>query len=103
MDEHNISVESHYCWLKSLNALVGAQISKHGHRISICNRCLIHFTSEEKLSKQKVVCANINKCAIEIPHEENNYETFKNYKNELKTPFIIYADTEAILKQPETL
>lgn len=102
MNEHDLIFESHFCWIKNLSALIGAQISKHGHRLSICDRCLIHFTTEEKLVKHKVVCANMNKCAIEMPKEENKYETFKNYKNQLKTPFIIYADTEAILKPHET-
>lgn len=37
-----------------------------------------------------------------MPTSANKYETFKNHKNELKIPFIIYADTEAMLKQPET-
>lgn len=44
----------------------------------------------------------MNECAIEMPSDENKYETFKNYKNMLKIPFIVYADTEALLKQPET-
>lgn len=37
-----------------------------------------------------------------MPTEKNNYETFKNYKNQLRIPFIIYADTEALMKTPET-
>lgn len=41
----DVSVNSHYCWIKNLSALVGAQISKDGHKLSICDRCLNHFTT----------------------------------------------------------
>lgn len=60
-----------------------------------------HFTSQEKLKKHKLICVSTNECAIEMPTPGNNYETFKNFKNEIKAPFIIYADTETLLEQPE--
>lgn len=34
-----------------------------------------------------------------MPSETTNWIHFKNHKNKLKVPFIIYADTEAYLKQ----
>lgn len=37
-----------------------------------------------------------------MPPDEKKFDSFTNYKNELKIPFIIYADTEAVLKEPET-
>lgn len=95
-------VSSHYCWIKNLSALVGSQMSKHKSKKLICDRCLNHFNSHEKLEKHKKSCENINECAIEMPLFGENYEFFKNYKNQLKIPFIVYADTEAILKTPET-
>ena len=36
----------------------------------------------------------MNDCAIEMPCPRKNKGSFKNYKNEIKIPFIIYADTE---------
>lgn len=92
---------SHYCWIKNLSALVGSQMNKHTHKKMICDRCLIYFNSQEKLDKHKIVCDNMNECAIEMPFEGTNFEVFSNYKNELRIPFIVYADTEAILKPPE--
>lgn len=44
----------------------------------------------------------MNECTIEMPSEDDKYIAFKNYKNKLKTPFIIYCDTEALIKPPET-
>lgn len=40
-----------------------------------------------------------NTCTIEMPSETTKWIHFKNHKNKLKAPFIIYADTEAYLKQ----
>lgn len=99
---HNVSVNSHYCWIKNLSALVGSQLSKHGHKAMICDRCLFHFTTQEKLEKHRIICGNMNECAIEMPGDGENFEKFKNYKNEMKTPFIIYADTETLLKPPDS-
>lgn len=99
---HEVRTDSHYCWIKNLSALVGSQMSKHQHKKFICDRCLSYFNLQTKLDKHKVLCENINECAIEMPEEGKNFEIFTNYKNELKVPFIVYADTEAILKPPET-
>ncbi|XP_031632653.1 uncharacterized protein LOC116346631 [Contarinia nasturtii] len=97
-----VNTHSHYCWIKNLNGLVRAQLTKHEHKISICDRCLNHFYSDKELEKHRKICMIMNESAIEMPHIGNKYETFKNYKNEIKIPFIVYADTEALLKQPET-
>lgn len=99
---HEVSTHSHYCWIKNLSALVGSQMTKNEHKKWICDRCLIHFRSHEKLEKHKILCESMNGCAIEMPPVGNNYETFKNYKNQIKIPFIVYADTESLLKEPET-
>lgn len=99
---NELNVHAHFCWIKNLDSLVHMQTSKNTRRIYLCDRCLNHFSSPEKLGKHKVQCVNINQCAIEMPAPGTNFETFKNYKNELKVPFIIYADTESLLKPPET-
>lgn len=36
-----------------------------------------------------------------IYNDGNNFEKFRNYKNGMKVPYIIYLDLEAILKKPE--
>lgn len=96
-------IHSHYCWIKNLSSLVGSQINKHKDKKWLCDRCLVSFNSSTKLEKHRMLCESINECAIEMPREGiNNFDSFKNYKNELKIPFIVYVDTEAILKKIET-
>lgn len=68
--EFDMSVSSHYCWIKNLNALVRAQITKHKSNTPICDRCLNHFTTNEKLEKHRILCESNNKCVIEMPKEE---------------------------------
>lgn len=99
---NEMNEQTHFCWIKNLHSLVHLQTSKNTHRIHLCDRCLNHFSSNEKLEKHKMLCVHMNDCAIEMPTPGNNYETFKNFKNELKIPFAIYVDTEALLKPPET-
>lgn len=102
IERHEAATHSHYCWIKNLGALVGSQLSKNYHKKYICDRCLTYFNSQEKLEKHRILCESMNKCAIGMPPVGKNYEAFKNYKNELKIPIIIYADTESLLKEPET-
>lgn len=101
-EAYEVSTRSHFCWIKNLSKLVGSQISKYQHKKWICDRCLIHFNSLDKFEKHKILCEKINDCAIEMPCIGNNHEMFTNFKNKLKIPFIVYADTEALLKDPET-
>lgn len=78
-----------------------AQKTTDTQKIFIRDRCLNHFTTHKKLEKHKLICVSTNDFAIEMPSPGENFETFKNYKNELKVPFIINADTETLPKQPE--
>lgn len=98
-----VNVHLHYCLIKNLSAFVHDQTTKNTRKITICDRCLNHFSSQEKLEKHKKICVSMNECcAIEMPIPGDNFESFKNYKNEIEIPFIIYADTECLLKKPET-
>lgn len=99
---NEVNVNSHYCWIKNLSALISTQVSKHEHKKWICDRCLSYFYSPERLEQHKKMCEKMNGCAIELPPVGANFVKFMNFKNELKIPFIVYADTEALLKEPET-
>lgn len=93
---NNGPIRMHYCWIKNLSRLVSSQLSKHEHKKYICDRCLNYFTSSDLLTKHSANCEN--ECKIEMPTEEKKYLQFENYANQLKAPFVVYADTEAFLK-----
>ena len=48
--------KQHYCWIKSFSGLLSAQISKNGHKIYFCKRCLSHFSTPEKLNNHLPKC-----------------------------------------------
>ena len=48
--------KQHYCWIKSFSGLVGSQVTKNGHKIYFCRRCLNHFSTPEKLNNHLPKC-----------------------------------------------
>ena len=87
----------HYCLIRNLCRLIGTQVSKHNGKCFICENCLNPFVTEESLDKHKEYCDS-NECVkINMP-KKGDIVKFKNYCNSEKVPFIIYADTEALIK-----
>ena len=68
-----------------------------------CERCLIGFTRNDLLEDRLVDCRGVNDRAIRIkmPTENNKSIKFVNHKNQLKAPWVIYADFESIIKKIE--
>ena len=68
-----------------------------------CERCLIGFTRNDLLEDHLVDCRGVNDRAIRIkmPTENNKSIKFVNHKNQLKAPWVIYADFESIIKKIE--
>lgn len=93
-------VKSHYCWIKNLSRLISSQISNHNGQLFMCDRCLNHFHSVDKLTEHNNYCVRQNEYQIEMPKEGSDIINFKNYKNQLEATFIIYADLETLLKKP---
>lgn len=93
--------ESHFCWIKYMSRLLSSQISKNSNKKYFCDRCLNHFANHDRLTTHSTQCMQQNEHAIEMPTEENRIIRFKNFQNQLKVPFIVYADIETLLKSPD--
>ncbi|KAJ8909476.1 hypothetical protein NQ315_002673 [Exocentrus adspersus] len=65
-------------------------------RISIGMSEAMYFNSEQKLNDHVVDCSKLNNCKITFPEERALF--FKNHKYKIPTPFVIYADFEAMLE-----
>lgn len=91
-------VNTHYCWISNFSGLISSQVSKHNGKIYICNRCLHYFQRSSQLDKHMENCMNQNECALILPKENEKMLKFVNFKNQIRVPFRIYADIEAILK-----
>lgn len=95
---HNDMVHTHYAWIKNLSALIQGQVTKRKcNKKYICSRCLHYFKAQYQLDEHVKICSEMNKCKITLPEEHNRWLSFKNYKNKIEVPFIIYADIESLL------
>ena len=92
--------KSHYVWFKSLNRLLN---SKNDKQMFYCERCLIGFTRDDLLQSHLVECRGINEQAVRIqmPTLSNRTIKFVNHKNQLKAPWVIYADFESTIRKIE--
>jgi hypothetical protein len=88
---------NHFCWIKDMSRLFAGG-SKNEHKKFYCRNCVHGFTSEDGLHKHmELGCDDHKPTAIKMP-EDDAQLYFKNYKNTLKCPFVVYADFESILK-----
>ena len=103
--EHNIILllierdgVKHYCLVKNPSRLLSKQISAHKKGTHICFRCLNPFWSHKSLEKHWEYCRNHEAVKINMP-EKGTMLRFKHHERSEKVPFIIYADTEALIKE----
>ena len=106
--EHNIILllierdgVKHYCLVKNPSRLLSKQISAHKKGTHICFRCLNPFWSHKSLEKHWEYCRNQEAVKINMP-EKGTMLRFKHHERSEKVPFIIYADTEALIKPIES-
>ena len=89
---------NHYILIKDFNKFMFNQ-TKHEHRKYFCMYCLQCFSREDVLTEHKNNCISINgKQAINMP-EKGDKVYFKNNHKQLPTPFVIYADFEALTEK----
>lgn len=98
----NGEIKQHYCWIQKFETLMASQISNRKKKTFICDRCLNYFWTEEAFCNHMINCFKQNDCQITMPEEYDSVLEFKNYKNQLICPFVIYADIETILKKTNT-
>ena len=97
---------SHYVWVKSINALYA---SKTSHKVKyMCSQCHCKsFSSQEKLDEhiQLKLCQAFNAeqqpCKCIMPTEGKNIMKFINEGNSFKHPFHVIADFESTLEKVE--
>ena len=91
----------HYCLVKNVSRLLSSQVSKHKEKSYFCDRCLNPFWCEQYLNKHLEYCSNHEAVKTEMPKKDDILK-FKNYYKGEKVPFIIYADTESLIKSLQT-
>ena len=96
-------VNSHYCWIRDFNRLCFDQ-TRHKERKHFCLRCISLHSSERTLADHKIYCRGVDTppCHAVFPEVDKDGSPptikFKNIQNMMKVPYVIYADTESIIK-----
>ena len=89
----------HYVLIKDFNSFMFKQ-TKHKSKKNFCMNCLQCFSSKEVLDAHRKDCIVINgKQAIKMPNEDENGVEFINHRRQIRVPFVIYADFDAIIKK----
>lgn len=90
--------EYHYTWVKDIHKFLHGQKTHHGNRY-YCEICITsNYATEKELAAHKEVCngRDAPTVRIEMPKEGKNVIKFKNLRNKMKVPFVVYADFESI-------
>ena len=87
----------HYTEVKSLNRFLSSSNSKHHGKQYFCNNCLQSFTQELSRDEHKVYCIDNKTVRVEMPQKGLTVE-FCDGQNQVKVPFMMYTDFEAILE-----
>ena len=92
--------KQHYCFVKRVSALLYDQ-SKHRDTKHYCMLCLTGFSREDLLENHKKYCNALKgkPTRIDMPKEEEKIVSFQNYYKQMKAPYVIYADFEALVKK----
>ena len=87
----------HYLPIHNFNRLMVNQHSKHQHKTFFCHHCLHGFCREDLLEKHiEMGCSAIEGSSFTMPDEGEDEMKFKNIYNQVKSPFSIYLDFEAL-------
>jgi hypothetical protein len=90
------SGNNHYILIKDINRLLHSA-TKDPHRKHFCLNCSHNFKTEENLQKHREVCLEVNGVqAVRLPPKGTKI-SFKNHRNTIEAPFVIYADFESSL------
>lgn len=105
-DGEIVGLKYHYCWIKNLDRLVSAQISKAKKKVYVCRFCLSHFYDKDKHSNHSDNCLDIQSGQykfVNMPTEDKKILKFENDYKTNKVQYVIYADFESILVDNEEL
>ncbi len=87
----------HYVAIKSLPALLRGVTSNH-HGDFYCRNCFGCFRSKDTLDLHIQACKDHDFCYVKMPEEGKDILRYQEGSKSIRVPFIIYADTECIIR-----
>ena len=84
----------HYTTIENFSRLISGQIGSHNGTTYCCKKCLHAYTSQELLNVHADDCCHVQR--TKFPKHPRC--RFTNFQRQLPAPFVVYADSESILK-----
>ena len=91
----------HYLVVKSLPGLLKGITSNHKEDF-YCLNYFCAYTTRNILEEHKKICENHEYCPVEMPNEDNKIIKYNQGEKSIKSPFIIYAVLDCLLKKMST-
>ena len=94
--------EKHFYYVRNLGALVKTNNLKSRRRLAVCQFCLAYFSSGKQFSLHKSLCRS-QAPTLQFPDPGSLVMKFKNFRNMLPAPFVIYCDLESLVLETEQI
>ncbi|XP_037922855.1 uncharacterized protein LOC119659033 [Hermetia illucens] len=91
----NLEKKNHYIWIKDMSRLIREQQTSHCSKIFICNKCLQHFYSTEKLKSHENDCSKI---VTKMVSPEKSTVEYRHFERQIDVPFVVYAEFECLFQ-----
>lgn len=93
----------HYCYIKNLDRLL-SRTTCLGTAYKFCRYCLQGFTSKKVLTKHLKYCSQYDAQHVEYPIKGNGDDIveFDDFSKQLRVPFVVYCDFEALVRKKDT-
>ena len=91
--------DQHWACIRNFSRFM-ADSNRHEHRRHWCKRCLGSFRMAEQLEEHQLYCRHdsYTKTIVTMPDKGvNDIIKFKNFRAQVRTPFVIFCDIESIL------
>ena len=98
-DENN---NWHYICVKNLKALCRGVFSNNNGDY-YCLNCLHTYRTKSALKKHGRLCLNNDYCYLKLPNSYDNKLKYRAERKSIKTPYMIFADLECLLKNNSDL
>ncbi|XP_065183200.1 uncharacterized protein LOC135814066 [Sycon ciliatum] len=90
--------DNHFTWIKNFSR---ACENKNRHATHYCFRCLSAHKTADSLQHHSERCQVMKPVPVVMPTAKDSILKYTNLKHRMAAPYIIYADTEAIIEPME--
>jgi len=99
------SEKFHYAYISNFSRIIRSQITGHKESVLFCKSCFTTFdnqnckyklSGEGALEQHKSICGS-HKAILPLMPPVNTKFEFKNFKNTIRHPIVIYSNFEAML------